>query len=166
MFDEILNFDKNLFLFLNNLGSNNFDFLWIIISSKYLNILVFSFFSLFFIKKKGITYFLHIIFFSLIIILITDQSSNFLKNFTQRLRPCHEDLIKNSVRIVNNYCGGLYSFFSAHASNTFTLLSVLVNALLNLDWVDGLPFGLRVPFDLSELFFHLCNSYFAAIISA
>ena len=49
MFDEILNFDKNLFLFLNNLGSNNFDFLWIIISSKYLNILVFSFFSLFFI---------------------------------------------------------------------------------------------------------------------
>ena len=52
MLEEILNFDKNLFLFLNNLGSNNFDFLWIIISSKYLNILVFSFFP-FFYKEKG-----------------------------------------------------------------------------------------------------------------
>ncbi len=121
MFEEILNFDENLFLFLNNLGSSNFDFLWIIISSKYLNILVFSFLSFFFIKRKGIIYFLYIIFFSLIIILISDQSSNFFKNFTQRLRPCHEDQIKNSVRIVNDYCGGLYSFFSAHASNTFAL---------------------------------------------
>ena len=121
MFDEILNFDENLFLLLNNLGSNNFDFIWIVFSSKYLNILVFSFFSIFFIKKKGITYFFYLLFFSLIIILITDQSSNFFKIYTQRLRPCHEEHIKNSVRIVNDYCGGLYSFFSAHASNTFAI---------------------------------------------
>ncbi|MAU88831.1 MAG: phosphatase PAP2 family protein [Flavobacteriaceae bacterium] len=153
MFDEILNFDKNLFLFLNNLGSNNFDFLWVIISSKYLNILVFSFFSLFFIKKKGITYFLHIIFFSLIIILITDQSSNFFKNFTQRLRPCHEDLIKNSVRIVNDYCGGLYSFFSAHASNTFTLAffySFLFNEFNNK--IKYLIFGYAVLVAYSRIY--------------
>ncbi len=130
MLDEILNFDKNFFLFLNNLGSNNFDFLWIILSSKYLNILFFSFFSFFFIKKKGLTYFLYLLFFSLILILITDQSSNFFKNLTQRLRPCHDDQIKNSVRIVNDYCGGLYGFFSAHASNTFAL-AFLFSFLLN-----------------------------------
>ena len=121
MFEEILNFDKNLFLFLNNLGSNNFDILWTIFSSKYLNITFFSFLFFFFIKKKGMNYFIYLLFFSLIIILITDQSSNFFKNITQRLRPCHDDEIKNSVRIVNDYCGGLYSFFSAHASNTLAL---------------------------------------------
>ncbi len=63
------------------------------------------------------------ILFLLILILISDQTSNLFKNYFERLRPCHDEQIFNSMRLVKNSCGGLYSFFSAHASNSFALAS-------------------------------------------
>ena len=56
-----------------------------------------------------------------VLILLSDQSSNLLKYFFERLRPCHDDQIAHLVRLVKQNCGGLYSFFSAHASNSFAL---------------------------------------------
>ena len=43
------------------------------------------------------------------------------KNFFERFRPCHDNQISSYVRLVKQNCGGLYSFFSAHASNSFAL---------------------------------------------
>ena len=54
-------------------------------------------------------------------ILISDQSANIFKDSLQRLRPCYDELIKDSVRLVKEGCGGKYGFFSAHASNSFSL---------------------------------------------
>ena len=54
-------------------------------------------------------------------ILISDQSANIFKDSFQRLRPCYDELIKDSVRLVKEGCGGKYGFFSAHASNSFSL---------------------------------------------
>ena len=54
-------------------------------------------------------------------ILISDQSANIFKDSFQRLRPCYDELIKDSVRLVKEGCGGKHGFFSAHASNSFSL---------------------------------------------
>lgn len=53
-----------------------------------------------------------------ITIFLSDQLSNVFKNYFKRLRPTHTELLKDKVRIVNNYRGGLYGFYSAHASNS------------------------------------------------
>ena len=52
---------------------------------------------------------------------ITDQTANLFKDSFQRLRPCYNEIIKDSLRLVKENCGGKYGFFSAHASNSFTL---------------------------------------------
>jgi undecaprenyl-diphosphatase len=54
-------------------------------------------------------------------ITITDQTANLFKDSFQRLRPCYNEMIKDSLRLVKESCGGKYGFFSAHASNSFTL---------------------------------------------
>ena len=58
-------------------------------------------------------------------IVFTDQSSNFFKEFFERLRPCHNPELIEIIRIVKDGCGGLYGFFSAHAANTFAFASFI-----------------------------------------
>lgn len=49
-----------------------------------------------------------------------DQSSNFIKNLTERLRPCNDMwMIQHGLHILES--GGRYGFFSAHAANAFGL---------------------------------------------
>jgi undecaprenyl-diphosphatase len=54
-------------------------------------------------------------------IIITDQGANIFKDSFQRLRPCYNESIIDSLRLVKENCGGKYGFFSAHASNSFSL---------------------------------------------
>lgn len=55
-------------------------------------------------------------------ILVADQvASHLCKPLFQRLRPTHEPSLDGIVRIVQDYRGGLYGFFSSHAANTCAL---------------------------------------------
>lgn len=60
-------------------------------------------------------------------IVLSDQFSGLIKFSVQRLRPTHDPVLSNLVHNVYNR-GGLYSFFSAHAANTFTV-AVLTSRL-------------------------------------
>ena len=53
MIEEIIDFDKVVFLYLNSLGSKSFDFFWLLITNKFLNFIIY--FSLLFavFKKYG-----------------------------------------------------------------------------------------------------------------
>ncbi len=51
-------------------------------------------------------------------------SVHIFKEAIQRLRPCHDPLLAGQIVLVHNHCGGLYGFFSSHASNTFTLATI------------------------------------------
>ena len=66
-----------------------------------------------------------------IILLITasDQTSVLVKQTVKRYRPCHNEVLKDQVHLVNGHCGGKYGFYSSHASNTMAL-TVLVILLL------------------------------------
>ena len=125
MIEEILKLDSKLFLYLNNLGTTKFDFFWISLSKIEANILMYLFLIiLFFYIQKIRPKFLYV-FYSLFVIAlmitITDQGANIFKDSFQRLRPCYDESIMDSLRLVKENCGGKYGFFSAHASNSFSL---------------------------------------------
>jgi undecaprenyl-diphosphatase len=118
--------DQQLFLFLNSLHSPFCDQVMHAISGKiiwvplYLAILIYL----------GIKYKRKFIIILLLIIIaatLTDQISVLLKNLVQRLRPCHEPGLNGLVHLFNGECGGLYSFVSSHAANSFdvAVLSLL-----------------------------------------
>ena len=125
MIEEILKLDSQLFLFLNNLGSSTFDTFWIFLSYKESNIFFYLSLLIFYFYKESKTIKLSEVFYSLlfiaIMITITDQTANLFKDSFQRLRPCYNESLIDSVRLVKESCGGKYGFFSAHASNSFSL---------------------------------------------
>ena len=125
MFEEILKLDSKLFLFLNNLGTTKFDVFWLSLSKIEANILMYLFliFLFFHIKKlrPKFLYIFYLLFVIALMITITDQGANFFKDSFQRLRPCYNESISDSLRLVKENCGGKYGFFSAHASNSFSL---------------------------------------------
>lgn len=61
-----------------------------------------------------------------ILITLSDQISvHLFKETFQRYRPCHNELIKDKVLLINGYCGGKYGFVSSHATNAFALTTFL-----------------------------------------
>ena len=125
MIDEILKLDSKLFLYLNNLGTSKFDIFWISLSKIEANILMYLFLILlfFYIQKirPKLIYIFYLFFVIALMIAITDQGANIFKDSFQRLRPCYNESIIDSLRLVKENCGGKYGFFSAHASNSFSL---------------------------------------------
>ena len=125
MIEDILNLDTELFIYLNSLGFPLFDNFWIFLSNKEANVLFYSTLLVLYFYKRSLKFKFSELFYLLILIAfmitITDQTANLFKDSFQRLRPCYNEMIKDSLRLVKESCGGKYGFFSAHASNSFTL---------------------------------------------
>ena len=125
MIEDILNLDTELFIYLNSLGFPLFDNFWIFLSNKEANVLFYSTLLVLYFYKRSLKFKFSELFYLLILIAfmitITDQTANLFKDSFQRLRPCYNEMIKDSIRLVKESCGGKYGFFSAHASNSFTL---------------------------------------------
>jgi undecaprenyl-diphosphatase len=60
-----------------------------------------------------------------IVFACTDVTTNIVKNSVKRYRPTHNQEIKSQVRLVRNYQGGQYGFFSAHAANTWGVVTYM-----------------------------------------
>ena len=123
MIDDVLSLDTELFIYLNSLGIPLFDNFWILLSSKEANIFFYSTVLLFYFYNKRLKFseLFYILILIALMITVTDQTANLFKDSFQRLRPCYNEMIKDSLRLVKDSCGGKYGFFSAHASNSFTL---------------------------------------------
>ena len=119
--DQILDWDKQLLLFLNNLGSPFFDSFWIIITNRFFNIFIYITLLIYFAYLKSWKHSFYLFFFTCLLVLFTDQITNLFKIVIGRVRPCHDIEIQQFVRLVKPTCGGGYSFFSGHASNSFAL---------------------------------------------
>ena len=125
MIEKILDLDSYLFLLLNNLGSQYYDNFWIFLSRTEANVMVYLVILITYLysinNKKRTKILFRLIITIAILITISDQTSNLFKDSFQRLRPCYNELISDSLRLVKDSCGGRYGFFSAHASNSFSL---------------------------------------------
>ena len=119
------NWDHQLFLFLNGLHVDWLDPVMTFISSEmgwipFYAVLVFLVFYKY--RWKGLWVILGVV----IAITLSDQiASSVFKPLVMRLRPCHDPLIKDLVYLPDGHCGGMYSFMSSHAANTFALASLI-----------------------------------------
>jgi len=78
------------------------------------------------IKKYKIYSFVFIVFIALVILCGDQGSVQLFKNVFERLRPCHAPLLEGKVHLINNYCGGDFSFVSSHATNFFAIALFLI----------------------------------------
>ena len=116
MLEKIIQFDKELLIFLNGLGSEKWDTLWLIITKQIYWTPVFLLVFYFLQKKVGWKTFGYYLLFTALIILICDQTANLFKQTFERLRPCNDETLKGIIRIVKT--SSSFSFFSGHATNS------------------------------------------------
>jgi len=128
MIEKLIDFDVQLFLFLNGLRNPFFDFVFWWATQPVVWIPVYI--ILFYLAIKVYRWqAIFVVLFTIISITLTDQISvHLFKDVFMRLRPCHNPEIQMQVHIMNGYCGGDYGFVSSHATNYFgiaTFLSVI-----------------------------------------
>ena len=87
---EIIQEDHQLFLFLNNLGSQPFDQFWLLISEIWIWIPLYIILLYFLYKNFKLRSFIFIIIFVALGVTFTDQLANLFKTGIGRLRPCHD----------------------------------------------------------------------------
>ena len=79
--ETLVDIDKSLFVFLNSLGSNGFDFIWLSITDKKSSIPLYLFLIYYIYKKFSNKEFLKYLILVIILIVLTDQTSGFFKDF-------------------------------------------------------------------------------------
>ena len=121
MLDQILQYDKELFLYLNNLGSETWDRLWIAITNKFVFGSIMGLILLYcFYKKFGLKSTLVLISLTALMLTFTDQFTNVFKRTFERTRPCRTEGVMEYMRFIAARCG-LYGFFSGHSSNSMAV---------------------------------------------
>jgi len=127
MLEQLNEWDRELFVYLNSLGIEEYDAFWIFATNiKHWIPLYILFFTLFFIafhRKKALfnTAFL------LSSFLATLAFTNFVKSIALRLRPNNDPELLDIIRILQTPSN--YSFFSGHASCSFVVTTFVVLSL-------------------------------------
>jgi undecaprenyl-diphosphatase len=129
MLDWLQTTDVQLFQFLNGLNSPFFDWLMYWISVKWVWIPLYAFLLYLIIREYRWKSLLILLFVAILITLSDQLSLHLFKNTVERLRPCHNPEIMDSVHLVRDHCGGLYGFVSSHAANSFALAVFLAGFL-------------------------------------
>lgn len=123
MLEKILSLDTQLFIYLNSLGSETYDGLWLIITKQVYWIPFFLLLFYLIYKKLGIKQTLYLLLFVAFLVTATDQITNLFKHTFQRPRPCNNPEINTFIRIVQARTS--FSFFSGHAANTMAVTTFL-----------------------------------------
>ncbi len=137
MLEQLLQYDTDLFLFLNNLGSEPWDGLWRFITEKYSSIPLYVILLFLVYKKLGWKGTLVILVTVALMITSTDQLANLFKYGIERPRPCRVEALQASMRFVADGCGR-FGYFSAHAASSMAV-AVFLGLLLR-DRYKYLPF--------------------------
>ncbi|MFC2148173.1 phosphatase PAP2 family protein [Bacteroidota bacterium] len=122
MLKHLLEWDRNTFIYLNNLGTEDYDLFWVIVTNITswipLYILLLALIFLKYPKKEALFISCTIVLLLICILGLTDIT----KTYFERLRPNNDIEINSIIRILKNPAG--YSFFSGHASSSFSLTTI------------------------------------------
>ena len=118
MLQTLLDWDKEFFLYLNGMGSVSWDGFWLVITNKWTSIPIYACLLWLSLRSFGTKRTLLLLLTVALLVTTTDQLANFFKYGLGRLRPCHEPGVRDAMRLVQSYCGGKFSFYSGHASNS------------------------------------------------
>lgn len=120
MLEQILVYEKPVFLFLNGSNSKLLDaIMWLFSGAiMWIPIAIFFIYSLTYKKniKEWLPVFLAI---GLLILFCDGFSSHICKPLFERFRPTHHPMFMEEVKTIFGYRGGKYGFISGHATNFF-----------------------------------------------
>lgn len=128
MLEMIEKIDEAIFLFLNGMHSPFFDPIMWLFSDRLFWVPLYLWF-LWLLYRQYPRHFWVMLLTVALMIVVSDQLCNLLKESVMRFRPTHEPHLQNLVHTLRGYTGGDYGFYSAHASNAFAV-AMLVTALL------------------------------------
>ena len=117
--ETLIELDKSLFLFLNNLGTPFFDQLWLVITNKWSSIPLYMLFMYLLYKNFGLQKTIITLVVVALMITISDQLSYAVKHAVMRSRPCGDESLQGLGRFITR-CGS-YGYFSGHATSSFAL---------------------------------------------
>jgi undecaprenyl-diphosphatase len=128
MMEFLFNLDRDVFILLNNLGSESWDGFWLFMTKQLNWSPIFLLILYLIFKHYGWRHALLIILMIAVLILITHQTTNHLFKYRfERLRPSSDSSLEGMIRAVHS--SHTFSFISGHASNsmaaTFFLYTVL-----------------------------------------
>jgi undecaprenyl-diphosphatase len=124
MLDKILQWDRETFVYLNSLGIEQYDMFWSIVTKfpPWIPLFVLII-TLFFIKSSKREA-LFMILTLLAMVLFVSTLTDLTKNVVARLRPNNDEEINTLIRILKSPSG--FSFFSGHASSSFSVITFVV----------------------------------------
>ena len=129
MLDFLLQLDRDIFLFLNGLNHPVLDPVMFYISDRFVWI-PFYFFLLYLIIKNYGWKAPVILMLTVLLITLSDQISDYMKDNIHRYRPSRDESLGDLVHIVRGHRGGMYGFVSSHAANTFALATFMIHMLI------------------------------------
>ncbi|MEJ8756563.1 phosphatase PAP2 family protein [Pontibacter sp. H259] len=129
MLEKLVELDKELFVYLNDMQSPFWDPIMIFASEKYVWVpfyLGLIGYVIWRYKRQSIPMLLLAI---LTIALADSITSGIFKPYFARLRPCHDASLSDVINLVAG-CGGKFGFMSSHAANAFGF-AVFFNLILS-----------------------------------
>ncbi len=119
--EELIQLDKELFLYLNNLGTSTWDGFWLFMTEKFYQIPLYLVLLFFFYKYFGIRGTIITLVLVAALITVSDQLANLFKYVLfMRPRPCRAEGVAEFTRFIAERCGR-YGYFSGHATNSMAL---------------------------------------------
>ncbi|WP_373057032.1 phosphatase PAP2 family protein [Zunongwangia sp. H14] len=150
MLEQLKQWDRELFIYLNSLGVESYDDFWIFVTQPEhwipLHILFFALFFIAFQWRKAVMTSL----FLLAAVFTTWGFTNLVKGLALRLRPNNNPDLVDIIRILQEPTN--YSFFSGHASTSFAAVTFIVLALKEKSKWIFLAFIWPIIFVLSRIF--------------
>lgn len=123
--EQLIEWDKAVFLFLNNTHTPFWDhFMWIYTGRLTWVPLILSLLFVLF-RKNWKEALLVVVALALTITLCDQFASSLCKPYFARFRPAQDPEFSPFVQIVNGYRGGRYGFISSHAANSFGAVVLL-----------------------------------------
>lgn len=123
MLQKILEWDRDLFIYLNSLGIEQLDGFWSFVTDIYTWIPLFIFFFYLLFKKfgsrDGLLMTATVILLFLFVITMTDL----VKEYVARLRPNNETEINTLIRILKSPTN--FSFWSGHAASSVSITTLV-----------------------------------------
>jgi undecaprenyl-diphosphatase len=139
MWDYLISVDSSILLLINASGGLIMDQIMLAFSAKWVWIALYILLFYFIQKKVGLRAAVVLLVFVGLLIVVTDQFSvHLFKEQFERLRPCHNALIKDKITLVAGKCGGQFGFVSSHATNTMGLV-VFLSIAMGKQWKKGIP---------------------------
>lgn len=118
--EQLIEYDHELFLFLNNLGNSTWDDFWNFLTNKWSSIPFYALLVYLLYRSLGIKGTLITLIVVAGLITVTDQLANVFKHRFERPRPCRQEGVMEQARFIADYCGR-FGYFSAHAASSAAL---------------------------------------------